>query len=285
MVSFTTKVIRPKIAPAINDSGAIVGTAAFSGTDTNIAPGSHGVLLLPCQLTLLNGDTNTNSRDGVLFDGTRPTTISATSPFNTHTTLDIGAQGTPGYANDGKDVLGVDKPLGRGRGDVPGQCYTYSLIVAAKVSPASANVTYTWGRTYMDRGVTIRKITTATNAYWYVQTVNSLSNPTGLPATPEWDTGTPLGYTFTPSANNLLCGYDNPAMNLAFFSSCSTNDYAYEKADYAYYLTNSIGSANAVATMHVGTKLIAKRLTTTGTIATDWSGISNTAGKKGDRYN
>jgi hypothetical protein len=31
----------------INDGGAIVGTATYSGSNTNIASGSHGVLLLP----------------------------------------------------------------------------------------------------------------------------------------------------------------------------------------------------------------------------------------------
>ena len=36
---------------AINDSGAIVGTATYSGTNTAIAAGSHGVMLIPLKVT------------------------------------------------------------------------------------------------------------------------------------------------------------------------------------------------------------------------------------------
>ena len=43
----------------INDAGAIVGTATYSGTNTAIASGSHGVILLPVSVT------------GVSFDGTK----------------------------------------------------------------------------------------------------------------------------------------------------------------------------------------------------------------------
>jgi len=36
----------------INDSGAIVGTATYSGTNTAIAAGSHGVMLVPMDLVV-----------------------------------------------------------------------------------------------------------------------------------------------------------------------------------------------------------------------------------------
>jgi len=50
MVSFAAKVIRPEIARAINDSGAIVGTATYTGTATTA--GSHGVLLCPASIKI-----------------------------------------------------------------------------------------------------------------------------------------------------------------------------------------------------------------------------------------
>ena len=46
---------------AINDSGAIVGTATYSGTNTAIASGSHGVMLCPC--SVVNDPNNTYTVD------------------------------------------------------------------------------------------------------------------------------------------------------------------------------------------------------------------------------
>ncbi len=66
-------------------------------------------------------------------------------------------------------------------------------------------------------------------------------------------------------------------MNISFFTSGAphTNDYAYEKTDFTYSLTNSIGSASAVPKQHVGQIIIAKRTGTSGTITNDWTGITN----------
>jgi hypothetical protein len=75
MVLFEGQKIESKIARAINDSGAIVGTANYNGTNTGIAAGPHGVLLLPCQFRLLNGDTNLSDVDGADFFGNRPATL------------------------------------------------------------------------------------------------------------------------------------------------------------------------------------------------------------------
>lgn len=41
----------------INDSGAIVGTATYSGTNTAIAAGSHGIMLCPCDIVSDPGNT------------------------------------------------------------------------------------------------------------------------------------------------------------------------------------------------------------------------------------
>jgi hypothetical protein len=49
----------------INDSGAIVGTATYSGTNTAIASGSHGVMLIPDSI----------QRDGMPVNGTNNTVV------------------------------------------------------------------------------------------------------------------------------------------------------------------------------------------------------------------
>ncbi|MCE0521662.1 MAG: hypothetical protein LV480_01985 [Methylacidiphilales bacterium] len=270
-------------ATGINDSGVAVGQGTYSGTNSAIPPGVVlGLVLLPCQFRLLNGSTNPNDVDGMDFNGNRPTTISATASYATAdvVTTCIGVAGTTstpnlGSYNDGLDVLGVDTPLGRGRGDVPFKCYTYSLMMLAKVMPVSSGVTYGWNRTYQDRDVTI--INTTTNT-WYVSAV---PNPTGIP-TPEPDSPNPPGTdkTIVPSINNnVIVFYDNPAMYINPFAGngASTGDYAYEKRNFTYSLTNTIGSTNVIATQHVGTFIIAKRTAMTGTVASDWTGISNIA--------
>ncbi len=35
----------------VNDSGCIVGTATYSGSDSSISPGQHAVMLVPAQIT------------------------------------------------------------------------------------------------------------------------------------------------------------------------------------------------------------------------------------------
>ena len=48
----------------MNNNGAIVGTAIYSGTNTAIASGSHGVMLLEVNLSCPIADTTTNFVDG-----------------------------------------------------------------------------------------------------------------------------------------------------------------------------------------------------------------------------
>jgi len=60
MVFFEDERIRPKIARAINDSGAIVGTATYTpqGQNDPIAAGQHGVMLVPVQFKAQTGQIN-----------------------------------------------------------------------------------------------------------------------------------------------------------------------------------------------------------------------------------
>jgi hypothetical protein len=266
---------------AINNSGAIVGTA------TNLFDGlTHGVLLLPCQFRLLNGDTNTADVDGMFFDGTRPTTISATASYNPTNIVssDIGTTNTDGPGNYGMDVLGVDLPLGQGRANLSGpppvtlvgQCLIDSLMMVAKVSsPAATNITYGWNRVYQGGEVSIAQTTTNT---WYVKADGT---PTGVP-TPEEDidNGTPpyVYHTTVPSTNNnVLSCYDNPGTVISNYTNAAPhiNDFGYRKLAFTYSLTNSIGSASAVATQQIGVIMVIKRIATSGTISTDWAIQSN----------
>ena len=229
----------------------------------------HGVLLLPCQFALLNGDTNTADVDGMFFDGTRPTTMSATIPYATAGVV----SNIIGY-NDGLDVLGVDTPLGRGRPTSPfaGNCYTYSLIMVAKVMPASSGVTYGWNRTYRARDVAIHFTSTNT---WYV---TSIDFPTG----PEPDSPNPPGTdkTVVPSTNyNVVVFHDSPAIYISPFTNSvpTIGDYVYEKRAFTYSLTNVIGTTNALPIQQVGTYIVAQRTNSSGVIANDWKGITNIA--------
>ncbi len=243
-----------------HDSGIIVANATTNSVQ-------HAVLLVPCGFRLLNGSTNNADVDGKDFNGNRPTTISATTNYNSQSSIDIGNASS---GNVGMDVIGTDLPLGTGRpGLGAGRSYVHSIMVLAKVAPASTNITYAWDRVYEDQSIGITHTSTNT---WYVDEAS------GSSTTPIEDTGTNEFYTVIPSTNNNIVNfYDNPGMLISNFATTAykTNDYAYEKTDFTYSLTNSIGSANAVAQQHVGQIIIAQRIGTSGTITNDWVGITN----------
>ena len=149
-------------------------------------------------------------------------------------------------------------------------------MMVAKVSPpASTNITYGWNRVYQGGEVSVAQTTTNT---WYVKADGT---PTGVP-TPEEDIddGTPpyVYHTTIPSTNNSVVScYDNPGTVISNYTSDAphTNDFGYRKLAFTYSLTNSIGSASAVATQQVGVIMVIKRVATTGTISTDWAAQSN----------
>jgi hypothetical protein len=253
----------------MNDYGAIVGTANYTGTATTT--GSHGVLLLPCQFSLLNG--NQSGADGLNFNSTRPTTISATNPDNT-----LPSQYTIGNSsggNGGIDLLGID-PFGQGRPEDPGDAYVASLLVAAKVMPSTVpGVTYSWDRTYKDRKIWIHWTGGLTGVgTWQVNSLNSSSLPTGVP-TPIEDNNPPgTDNSVVPSTEQLLYAYDNPGMKLSYWNSASLYDLAYEERDFTYTLTISVGNGvSTTAVVHVGQTIIAKM---GGSVSSPtWQPISN----------
>ena len=155
-------------------------------------------------------------------------------------------------------------------------------MMLAKVSPpAATNVTYAWYRDYLIRGVTIENTSTNT---WYVKAVGYHSGISGTPSpNPDW-TNTISGYqTTVPSTNNnVVAIYDDPGMYIGQYTNNgpntngpNVNDYAYQKVKFTYYLTNSIGTASALATQNVGTYIVVQKTNNSGVIANDWSGKEN----------
>jgi hypothetical protein len=265
---------------AINNAGCIAGTANYSGTNAAIPQGYHGVILVPCQFRLLNGAQS--GTDGLNFDGTRPTKISATSPDNTTATTDIG-NSTSGTGNSGIDLLGID-PFGQGRSQYPGDAYVASILMVAKVMPASMpNVTYSWDRTYKDRMIWIHWTGGLSGiGTWQVTSLNNgTTQKTGL-LTPVEDSLNPVGtdHSVIPSPKQLLYFYDNPGMNMALWSYASLYDLAYEEKDFTYTLTISVGNGvSTSAVVHVGQTTIAKVGGTASSLV--WQPVSNTVSTSG----
>jgi hypothetical protein len=217
----------------------------------------------------------------MFFDGTRPTTISATAPDNSLESLELSKN----VDNNGNslDILGNDLPFGQGRQYDPDDAYTFSLIVAGKVLPSTfPNVTYTWKRYLQDRGVTIKKTVGTNGPYWYVQSINNDSppglsgpspDPTGFPV-PVDDTDSDV--TTIPSPKGILYCWDNPAMVTIAYDSCNVNDFAYEQVHFIIKLTISIGPSSSTSIFNIGQVMTIKRTgTADGGYAQDWQGLGN----------
>jgi hypothetical protein len=250
---------------AINDESMIVGWANYIPTNSTdpIPAGTHSTILLPCQLSLLNGDTNSADIDGKFFDGTRPTTVSA---LQNYTTAAFVSQTLA--SQDSYDILGP-LPFGYGTSGEEGHVCVDSLILVAKVTSPSANVTYAWGRTVQNADVAITHTSTNT---WYVNTIGI-----DLPPPVRVDTGSNAYYTVAP-VSNVIAYSDAPGMNVVvnWDDSCGLNDFAYNKKHFTYFLTNSIGSAPpAVATLAVGEILVCKRIHTNTETIEDWTNVVN----------
>lgn len=235
----------------INDAGAIAGTATYSGT--NFPTGMHGIMLLPCQYRLLNGDTDVADTDGMDFFGNRPITrdYGYLATDNTSTANVIGVLHT--------NSLGI-LPLNNGY--VSGATVN-SILVVAKVMPSTSGATYSWHTAYRDCSATIIH----SGSKWNVTSVNSATNPTQQ----NDDTTGSANYTTAVSAKNLLYYADGPGANLAgAFTACQIGDFAYEQTDFTYTLTINFGTAVTTRVTHVGQVVIAKRIALTGTVQSQW---------------
>ena len=94
------------------------------------------------------------------------------------------------------------------------------------------------------KALQLQKTTTNT---WYV---NAVGTPTGVPPPPVYDTENEATagkfYTTNSSPSNVVAFTDTPSMIISYFiesaPNINTNDFAYEKTDFTYFLTNYIGS-------------------------------------------
>jgi hypothetical protein len=252
----------------INDSGLIIGTATYTptGTADPIPAGQHGVLLVPVQITLLNGSTPD-------FDGTIVTGMPSDFPTP-------GVPGTP-YGNSAADAgtnLGVATPMGAGRNNnAPDNAYSFVLMAATKAPPGFQ---YRWERFIQRRSWYIKKTTSGTNTFWDVSwrssrgfsdgDTNDLKNPG------DFDDSTPS------SVKHEFYAHDSSALGYGFAgdSSMNTNDCIHEEKNFIYKVQISPDGTNwtDAATMPVAQSETITYKATQGSAATDWAGVPNFTG-------
>lgn len=248
----------------INNYGAIVGTATYSGT--NFATGTHGVMLVPVQITLLNGSNPD-------FDGTIVTVMPSDFPTP-------GVPATP-YDNSAADAgtnLGVATPMGAGRNNnAPDNAYSFVLMAAAKAPPGFQ---YQWERFIQRRSWYIKKTTSGTNSFWDVSWRSSRgfsdNDTNDLKNTGDFDDSTPS------SVKHEFYSHDSSALGygLAGDSSMNTNDCIHEEKNFIYKVQISPDGINwtDAATMPVAQSETITYIATQGSAATDWAGVPNFTG-------
>jgi hypothetical protein len=70
--------------------------------------------------------------------------------------------------------------------------------------------------------------------------------------------------------------YDNSELTPADSHANAVGDFVYDEKDFTYRIAHHDGGVwQTGAEFHIGQKIIAKRIDTTGTVATDWQGIEN----------
>jgi hypothetical protein len=161
--------------------------------------------------------------------------------------------------------------MGKGRADAPfkDNSYIAALMVIATAQPADAGATFRWTRLLTRRKWFIRK--NAAGTAWDVTKENSAGT-----VAPVDDTGSDIFNTRTPSATLKLYIYDNAGSFLGG-SPLANGDFSRQEKDFTYRLEKNCGGGVWVRCfeIHVGQVTSAKRIDTTGTVATDFQGIEN----------
>ncbi|MFO1498143.1 MAG: hypothetical protein U1G07_07080 [Verrucomicrobiota bacterium] len=182
------------------------------------------------------------------------------APENTTHDADVAASG-------GADGLGP-LPMGQGRGDFPAQAYTSPLEVVATVSPSgAAGITFRWKRLITRRSWNIRH--DAAGPRWNV----TQRTRRGFPSD---DTGDGSFNNAVPNANRRMYIYDDSALLPGNDAADRIGDYIYEEKDFTYRLErDNRGTWVTCAEFRVGQIIKVRRIATSGTVATDWSGQEN----------
>ena len=183
------------------------------------------------------------------------------APVNEDETAETASAG-------GTNALGA-LPMGDGRADVPGAAYTSPILVVGRVFPAESatRFTFRWQRLITRRSWRFRR--DAAGPRWNV-TQRSRRGPL------DDDTGADAFNDATPSTpGRRLFMYDCSAIALGTEPG-AIGDFVHEKKDFVYRVFVRLNGVWTLASaIHVGQVLTARRIATTGTVATDWSGVEN----------
>jgi len=173
-------------------------------------------------------------------------------------------------AAGGTNALGP-LPMGTGRGDAPfaGASYISPIMVVGRVFPpeAARRFTLRWQRLVTSRSWRIRR--NAAGSRWAV-TFRNQAGPL------DDDTGSAAFNDATPSTpGHRIYIYDNPGLFLGA-ETIATGEFIHLKNDFIYRVFVRLnGTPTLCSAIHVGQVIIARRTATTGTVATDWTGVEN----------
>lgn len=170
-------------------------------------------------------------------------------------------------ASGGVDDLGP-LPMGQGRGDFAGQAYTSPIEIVATVSASGATgLTFRWKRLITRRSWNIRH--DAGTATWTV----TQRTRRGFP---DDDTGAASFNNPVPNANRRMYMYDDSGLLPGNVAADRVGDFLHEEKDFTYRLErDNRGTWVTCAEFRVGQLITTRRIATTGTTATDWSGVEN----------
>lgn len=179
-------------------------------------------------------------------------------------------EATETAAAGGTNALGP-LPMGTGRADPPfaGASYISPIMVVGRVFPpeAARRFTLRWQRLVTSRSWRIRR--NAAGSRWAV-TFRNLAGPL------DDDTGSAAFNDATPSTpGHRLYMYDNPGLFLGA-ETIATGEFIHLRNDFIYRVFVRLnGTWTLCSAIHVGQAIIARRIATAGTVATDWTGVEN----------
>jgi len=168
----------------------------------------------------------------------------------------------------GIDDLGP-LPMGSGRQDFPGTAFTAPILVIGRVFPAESakRFTFRWQRLITRRSW---RFTFDSAAHRWNVTQRSFRGPL------DDDTDAGDFNDSTPSVpGRRIYMYDCSALDLGGETG-AVGDFVHEKKDFIYRVFVRLNGAWVLCSaIHVGQVITAKRKATTGTVASNWTGVEN----------
>jgi hypothetical protein len=160
-------------------------------------------------------------------------------------------------------------PMGTGRADFPGATFTAPIMVVGRVFPGEAarRFQFRWQRLIHRRSWRIRR--NAANTRWNV-TFRTERGPL------DDDTGDAAFNDATPATpGSRIFIYDNSGILLTGEPQVA-GEFVHERKDFIYRVSARLNGVWTICSaIHVGQIITARRTATTGTVATDWTGVEN----------